>query len=81
MSLRAVTVRLRNLEARRLQPSIHPQWAVYKADHVLDHVLMTDGSRLTGQEALSRLNADQGNMPIKAYVGFDPNTCVSSKVS
>jgi hypothetical protein len=66
----SIRVRLRRLETRIDAPKIYPVCAIYTKDHLLQRICLTDGSQLTGQQAVLRLGAGHPPFPVKTYIGF-----------
>jgi hypothetical protein len=68
--------RISRLEVQHRPPADYPVYAVLAEGGRVERICMSDGSRLTGQDAVEKYRRLPRSFPLKAYVGFDPDTCV-----
>jgi hypothetical protein len=64
--------RISRLEVRRLPPPVNPIYAVFGEDGRVERIRMNDGSTRTGQDSILTCRQLPRSVPLKAYVGFDP---------
>jgi hypothetical protein len=67
--------RISRLEVRHRPPAVYPVYAVFAEGGGVHCVCMSDGSRLAGQDAMLAYRQLPRSIPLKAYVGFDPDIC------
>jgi hypothetical protein len=65
--------RIGRLEARHRPLAVYPTYALFSEDGEVERVCLSDGSRLTGQEAIETYRRLPRSIPLKVYVGFDPD--------
>jgi hypothetical protein len=67
--------RIARLEARHLPPAVYPIYALLGKDGEVERIRLSDGSTLTGQDAIVTYRQLPRSAPLKVYAGFDPDEC------
>jgi hypothetical protein len=65
--------RICRLEARHRPSSIYPIYALFSEEHEVVRICLSDGSRLTGKDAITAYRQVPRSVPLKVYVGLDPD--------
>jgi len=65
--------RIIRLEGRHRPLAAYPSYALFSADREVVRICLSDGSRLTGRDAITALHKMPRSVPLKVYVGFDPD--------
>jgi hypothetical protein len=71
--------RIGRLESKTLPPAVYPIYAVFGEDGKVERIRLSDGSTLTGQDAIMTYRTLPRSAPLKVYVGFDPDVAWMSQ--
>jgi hypothetical protein len=71
--------RIGRLEARHRPSVVYPICALFSEDGEVMRFYLSDGSRLTGQEAIEMYRQLPRSVPLKAYIGFDPDIMLQAR--
>jgi hypothetical protein len=69
--------RLIRLEGRHRPLAAYPSYALFSADREEVRICFSDGSRLTGQDAITAYRQLPRSIPLKVYVDLDPDIVCS----
>jgi hypothetical protein len=65
--------RIIRLEGRHCPTAIYPRYVLFSSDREVVRICLSDGSSLTDQDAITALHQLPRSIPLKVYVGFDPD--------
>jgi hypothetical protein len=65
--------RIVRLEDRHRPLAAHPSYALLSEDCEVVRICLSDGSRLTGKDAITAYRQVPRSVPLKVYVGLDPD--------
>jgi hypothetical protein len=65
--------RISSLEVRHRTLAAYPIYAVFSKGGGVERIRLSDGSTRTGQDAIVTCRQLPRSVPLKVYVGFDPD--------